>query len=67
MNNSEAKELKIKNEIAAIERIRDLLGGPSGQLFYDYWFEFEQKNTYEAKVAHVHINWKHRFNIMKRI
>ena len=51
MNNSEAKEMKIKNEIAAIERIRDLLGGPSGQLFYDYWFEFEQKNTYEAKVA----------------
>lgn len=51
MNNSEAKELKMKNEIAAIERIRDLVGGETGQFFYNYWFEFEQKNTYEAKVA----------------
>ncbi len=51
MNNIEVKKIKVKNEITAIEKIRDLLGGESGQLFYDYWFEFEHKNTYEAKVA----------------
>lgn len=51
MDNKEAKEQKFINEVAAIEKIRDLLGGTQGQQFYDYWFEFEQKITYEAKVA----------------
>lgn len=51
MNNAEAKQTKVENEIKAIEKIRDLAGGETGQLFYDYWFEFEHKTTYEAKVA----------------
>ncbi|MCR8842079.1 HD domain-containing protein [Paenibacillus sp. SC116] len=51
MNNSEAKALKYKNEIAAIEQIRNILGDEHGQKLYDYWFEFERKETYEAKVA----------------
>lgn len=51
MNNAEAKQLKMENESRAIEKIRDLMGGTTGQLFYDLWFEFEHKVTYEAKVA----------------
>lgn len=51
MNNAEVKEIKRKNEIVAIEKIRDMLGGHIGQLFYDCWFEYEEKGTYEAKVA----------------
>ncbi len=51
MNNPETKMLKRKNEIQAIEQIRDLLGGVHGEYFYDLWFEFEEKNTYEAQVA----------------
>ncbi|HWI47653.1 MAG TPA: HD domain-containing protein [Rummeliibacillus sp.] len=51
LNNPEAKALKAKKEITAIEKIRDILGDQNGQQFYDYWFEFERKETYEAKVA----------------
>jgi putative hydrolases of HD superfamily len=51
LNNAEVKQIKMENEIKAIEKIRDLIGGETGQLFYDYWFEFERKATYEAKVA----------------
>ena len=51
MNNLEARQLKRNNEIQAIEKIRDLLGGEPGQVFYDLWWEFEEKDTYEAKVA----------------
>ena len=51
MNNAHAKQLKMENEMKAIEKIRDLMGGETGQLFYDLWFEFEHKATYEAKVA----------------
>ena len=46
-----AKALKLENETKAIEQIRDLLGGENGQHFYEVWFEFENKETYEAKVA----------------
>ena len=51
MDNEEARGLKHQNEINAIEQIRDLLGGNSGQEFYDVWMEFERKETYEAKGA----------------
>lgn len=51
MNNAHAKQLKMENEMKAIEKIRDLMGGETGQLFYDLWLEFEHKATYEAKVA----------------
>lgn len=51
MNDIKAKEQKRQNEIKAIEKIRNLLGNDTGQRFYDLWFEFEHKKTYEAKVA----------------
>ncbi|MGM9949225.1 MAG: HD domain-containing protein [Lysinibacillus sp.] len=51
MDNAEAKARKYQNEVEAIEQIRDLLGGDSGQEFYDLWMEFEHRETYEAKVA----------------
>lgn len=51
MDNQEAKALKEKNELAAMEKIRDILGNPNGQQFYNIWFEYEQKESYEAKVA----------------
>jgi putative hydrolases of HD superfamily len=47
----EAKELKQKKEIQAIENLRRQLGDDLGQHIYDLWFEFEDKLTYEAKVA----------------
>lgn len=51
MNNVKVKEQKRQNEMKAIEKIRNLLGNDTGQQFYDLWFEFEHKKTYEAKVA----------------
>jgi len=66
MNNLEARQLKRNNEIQAIEKIRDLLGGEPGQVFYDLWWEFEEKDTYEAKFPMHLISWKPKFNIMKQ-
>lgn len=51
MNNVAAKQTKLENEVKAIKKIQDLIGGETGQLLYDYWFEFENNATYEAKVA----------------
>jgi len=51
MNNIKVKEQKRQNEMKAIEKIRNLLGNDTGQQFYDLWFEFEHRKTYEAKVA----------------
>lgn len=51
MNNKKVKEQKRQNEMKAIEKIRNLLGNETGQQFYDLWFEFEHRKTYEAKVA----------------
>ncbi|MFD1737805.1 HD domain-containing protein [Bacillus salitolerans] len=45
------KEQKVKNEIKSIEKIRDTLGDDLGLELYNLWFEFEHKETYEAKVA----------------
>lgn len=45
------KPLKQQREIAAIENLRDALGGPLGAEVYALWYEFEDKETYEAKVA----------------
>lgn len=42
---------KQQREIKAIERLRDLLGDPLGEEVYDLWVEFEDKLTYESKVA----------------
>jgi putative hydrolases of HD superfamily len=49
MDNHAAKEKKTLNEIKSIEKIRDTLGDPLGNELYNLWFEFENKETYEAK------------------
>ncbi|MCP3781464.1 HD domain-containing protein [Paenibacillus polymyxa] len=51
MNSPEMRSNKKQNEIQAIEKIREILSDKNGQQFYDLWFEFEGKETYEAKVA----------------
>ncbi|GEL78642.1 HD domain-containing protein [Tenuibacillus multivorans] len=51
LNDDEAKLVKAKNEEQAILRIMELIGGEQGQEWYDLWHEFEDKQTYEAKVA----------------
>ncbi|WP_261852326.1 HD domain-containing protein [Clostridium folliculivorans] len=51
MNNEIKKNMKHKNEIRAIEKIRDMIGGILGNDMYDLWMEFEEKETYEAKIA----------------
>lgn len=42
---------KQQREIQAIENLRRNLGDPLGSTIYALWFEFEEKSTYEAKVA----------------
>ena len=51
MDDEEKRALKLQNETKAIEKIRDLLGDENGQHFYDLWFEFENKESYEGKVV----------------
>jgi putative hydrolases of HD superfamily len=51
MNDVARKEQKMINEIKAIENIRDMLGNELGEELYELWFEFEKKETYEAKVG----------------
>lgn len=45
------KPLKQQREIEAIEHLRDTLGNTLGAEIYALWYEFEEKQTYEAKVA----------------
>ena len=45
------KEIKQQREVAAIEHLRDRLGEPLGTQIYALWYEFEDKETYVAKVA----------------
>jgi putative hydrolases of HD superfamily len=47
----EVKLLKQQREQQAIRNLRDQLREPTGQEIYDLWYEFEEKQTYEAKVA----------------
>lgn len=47
----EAKALKQQKEIKAIENLREKLGNGIGQHVYELWHEFEERYTYEAKVA----------------
>ncbi|MFJ5770073.1 HD domain-containing protein [Psychrobacillus sp. NPDC093180] len=49
MNNMEKK--KERNEMRAIENIRDTLKGNLGEDIYNLWIEFENKQSFEAKVA----------------
>jgi len=51
MNNEQLREQKAQNEMKAIQRIRETLKGDLGRDVYDLWFEFEHKQSYEAKVA----------------
>lgn len=43
--------VKEQREIRAIENLRAKLGEPLGAEIYKFWFEFEEKSTYIAKVA----------------
>ena len=51
MDNAELKKQKVLNEMKAIENIRDMLQGSLGEDVYNLWMEFEEKETFEAKVA----------------
>lgn len=51
IDNHTAKEQKSLNEMKSIENIRDRLGNSLGEEFYNLWFEFENKESYESKVA----------------
>ncbi|WP_027634451.1 HD domain-containing protein [Clostridium hydrogeniformans] len=51
MNNEELKNLKAKNELKAIENIKNTLGMDLGEELYNIWIEFENKTSYEAKIA----------------
>src|SRR5262249_45532493 len=51
LRDPELKEFKIEREKAAIENLRDSLIHVNGQEIYDLFYEFEHKQTYEAKLA----------------
>ena len=48
---SERRANKTQREQAAIVHIRNLLADETGQEIYDLWYEFEERQTYEAKFA----------------
>lgn len=48
---SERRATKTQREQAAIAHIRDLLADETGQEIYDLWYEFEERQTNEAKFA----------------
>ncbi len=51
LRNPEIKLEKIENEKQAIENLRSMLQSTNGQEIYDLFYEFENKKTYESKVA----------------
>ena len=51
LRNPEIKILKIEREKKAIENLRASLININGQEIYDLFYEFEDKTTYESKVA----------------
>lgn len=51
LRNPEIQLKKTKNEKQAIENLRAALKETNGQEIYDLFYEFEEKITYEAKVA----------------
>lgn len=51
INSIELKEAKQQKELQAIENLRKTLGNGIGQHVYELWHEFEEKATYEARVA----------------
>lgn len=51
MNNEQRKKEKELSELKAIENIKNTLQGDLGEEIFNLWIEFEQKETFEAKVA----------------
>ena len=51
LRNPSIKVEKERRERAAIENLRRQLNSPVGEEVYQLWYEFEEKATYEAKVA----------------
>ena len=51
LRNPEIKKIKAANEQKAIENLRRILNETNGDEIYDLFYEFENKETYEAKVA----------------
>lgn len=51
LRNPELKIAKIERERQAIENLRLALKETNGQEIYDLFYEFEEKETYESKVA----------------
>jgi putative hydrolases of HD superfamily len=51
LRNPEIKIAKVEGEKQAIENLRASLKETNGQEIYDLFYEFENKETYEAKVA----------------
>jgi putative hydrolases of HD superfamily len=51
LRNPEIKIQKMEKEKQAIENLRSALNETNGQEIYDLFYEFENKETYEAKVA----------------
>ncbi len=51
LRNPEIKILKLEREKKAIENLCSALKETNGQEIYDLFYEFENKETYEAKVA----------------
>jgi putative hydrolase of HD superfamily len=51
LRNPSLKTTKQAREQVAIENLRRQIEGPLGQHIYDLWYEFEDKTTYEARVA----------------
>jgi putative hydrolases of HD superfamily len=51
LRNPEIKIQKMEKEKQAIENLRTALNETNGQEIYDLFYEFENKETYESKVA----------------
>ncbi len=51
LRNPDIRHQKIENEKKAIENLRASLKDTNGQEIYELFYEFESKETYEAKVA----------------
>jgi len=47
----EAKQLKKKQELAAMEKYRDILPPETGKHIFELWLEYEEKQTPEARLV----------------
>jgi 5'-deoxynucleotidase YfbR-like HD superfamily hydrolase len=66
---SELKRRKAARERAAIERVRAQLGGPVGWEILELWYEYEAKESAEAKLAtaldHLEVQIQHNLADLK--